>query len=261
LSPAVRDRLHAWHRDEDADGVPVAHRSFRRSADACRGHVLLLHGAGGSPADFHALASDLQRSGLSSLCPLLPAHGRGDAAVTRAGFEELAVRALEAFDALAASGGRPAVVGQSLGAVLAIRVATQRAPARFAALAPALRPFVLRRLLALLPAFAIRPRRAAATLRWQAELRRGILASAARIPEVRCPLLVLHSRDDPSVSVRGARELTGRASSAERRLIVLERQGHVLSIAPDREAVFGPLREFLGRATGEGRSGTTDPPP
>lgn len=246
MTTSTQARLEAWGREERGLGVPQEHRSFYRPADPGRPSVLLLHGAGGSPADFVTLAHELARAGFASLCPLLPEHGRGDSALAAVRFDALATHALEAFDLLEEDGRKVAVVGQSVGGVLAIYVALERPVARLAALAPALRPFVLRRLFAL-PVLALSsPERAAARWRWQRDIQRGIRAMSRRLGEVRCPLLVLHSRDDDSVSLRGSRDLVERAGSSEKRLVVLEGQGHVLSVAPDLPRVVGPLKEFLG---------------
>lgn len=237
--------LEVWAREERAHAVPSQHRSFFRRTAAATPPVLLLHGAGGSPADFGHFSAELLRSGFPTVCPLLPAHGRGDAALGGIRFEAMADRALEAFDAVASGQPSVAVIGQSVGAVLALHVAYERPVSRLVALAPALRPFVLRRLLAL-PLLALAsPDAAAATWRWQRNVQRGIRETTRRLPEVRCPLLVLHSREDESVSLRGAEDLVRRAGSAEKKLRVLDGQGHVLSAAPDLPSVVGPLVEFL----------------
>jgi carboxylesterase len=184
------------------------------------------------------------------LCPLLPRHGLGPEALGGLRFTDLVGRSVEAFDVLGGAGGSAAVVAQSLGAVLAVHVAARRRATRVAALAPAFRPFVLRRLWLLAVLGVVRPRLAWATWRWQWELLRGIRQTRPLVAEMRCPLLVLHSRDDGSVSIRGARELHGSAASATKRLELLEGQGHVLTTAPDRErVVYAPVLELLESPT------------
>jgi carboxylesterase len=155
-------------------------------------------------------------------------------------------RAIEAHDALRHETQSPiAVIGLSLGAVLGIHVSSRRDVAAFVALAPALQPFVGRRILGVALEAIVRPRSARIRTRWQREVLRGIRATIEAMPRVSAPLLVLHSRDDDSVSIRGARLLHDRAGSVEKRLILLEGQGHVLTRAPEPELVFAPIRSFL----------------
>lgn len=245
VSSRISQRVEQWSRAEGDEGVPSESRSFlRRSGAAPR--VLLLHGAGGGPHDLHELADHLAAAGHGSLCPLLPAHGRGELALGNLRFDQLLTRALECFDLIAGNGVEPVVVAQSFGAVIAVRMAGQRKLGGLVALAPALRPFVTGRVLWLLPLAIFRPRRARATLRWQMEARRAIADARERVADVTCPLLVLHSTDDDSVSIRGAHELCEGARSADKRLAVLSGQGHVLSAAPARvERVFAPVRSFV----------------
>jgi carboxylesterase len=250
-----------WQSEEAALPVPAEHRSFARPGAAGSPRVLLLHGGGGSPSDFHELADDLAPVGVHVLCPLLPAHGRGEEAMGELRFAALRERAVEAFDHLAASGQPVTVIAQSMGAALALHVAAEREPAGLLALAPALRPFVARRLLRLAPLLLLRPRATRTLVRWQTEVRRGVRAAAARAGELRCPLLILHSDDDDSVDIRGAWELLAHASSAQKRLEVLHGQGHVLSMAPDRRRdIFPRARDFVAAATAAARTRNPGPP-
>jgi carboxylesterase len=269
IARAVRE----WNEAEHAAGVGAEHRSFHLPADGTTGaatrRALLVHGAGGSPADFRELGAFLHSRGWTVACPLLPGHGRRPEDLGEVRFRDLLATVTRAHELLR-DGGRPVgVVAQSLGAVLAVHLAVGSPLRALVALAPALRPFVLRRIWLLGLLVLVRPRLAAATWRWQRELLRGIRETRELLDGVRCPLLVLHSRDDRSVSPRGGEELWRGAGSPEKRHTVLDGQGHVLSLAPARrELVFAPALSFLESAAdgavaataGEAGSRTTGPP-
>ncbi len=233
-----------WNRKEGARGVPAEHRSFFLSADSDVSPVLVVHRAGGSPADYDVLGRYLCERGRSVLCPLLPGHGVGAQALGEVRFSALVEAVRAAYVALADGRSIP-VIGQSFGAVLAVHLATQFDVSCFIALAPALRPYLLPRVLLLLPLFVVRPSLARATSRWYLELKQGIETTIPEIERVRCPLCVLHSRGDHSVRLAGARLLHDRAGSPQKRLVILQGQGHALARAPDQDVVFAPIVEFL----------------
>ncbi len=258
----MNETLARWNREEEALGVPAPHRSFARPGPAHAPCVLLLHGGGGSPADFPGLAHDLAGLGVRVLCPLLPAHGLGERALGDLRFDTMLARAHEAQRLLAAEGGPVILVAQSLGAIVGIRLVAESDVAGFVALAPAVRPFVLRRLGRLAVQLFTDPELVRLTWTWQMRARKDIRRAIGRLGRVRCPLLVLHSRDDDSVHPRGAREFVDAAGSAEKRLEMLDGQGHVLSMAPDRHrVVFPPIRDFVESITGASAPRTRSPDP
>ena len=242
----VDDLIEQWLATEAAEGVPPGDRSFAGGDPRAPLGVLLLHGATATPLDFRELADLLIADGGRVAAPLLPAHGRGPIALGDLRFDALVDRAEETFAALATEHARVALVAQSLGAVLALRIAARRSCAGLVALAPALVPFGGRRVFELVRLLVADPGVARATLRWQLQVRRGIAAIDRDLPRVTCPLLVFHSEDDTSVSIAGAHRLLDRSGSREKRLEVLADQGHVLTSAPDRATrIHPPLRSFL----------------
>jgi carboxylesterase len=260
--PTTED-LGRWNREEERAGIGVLQRSFGFGNPDAAHSVLLLHGAGGSPADYLDLGNALADAGFRGLCPLLPGHGADPLTLAGSRFPELLDRGLEAFDSLASAPAPVFIVAQSLGAVLAARIANVRKIPGLVALAPALRPFVARRAGLLAAGLIVQPRLAWKTLQWQLHLLREIRATRGELPGVTCPVLVMVSQDDPTVSPRGAREFHDGVSSTDRSLREFPDQGHVLSASPDRRRrVFPPILEFLLRLSSrETESRTTGPPP
>ena len=247
----IAEWAERWIRSEEKAGVAPLDRTFYRPGREGTAPVLLLHGGGGSPQDLLLLADDLERRGVATLCPLLPFHGLGEEAMKDLRFDALVERAGAAHQVILeahGAGGEAgvSVIGLSLGAVLGIRLAAEGGVARFVALAPALRPYVFRRVFSLVPRMIRAGRLAWIQYRWQREVWRGIRATELLIPRVTSPLLVLYSTDDNSVSIQGARLLHDRAASTRKKLVLVQGQGHVLTKAPQPETVFGPVRSFLG---------------
>lgn len=82
--------------------------------------VGLLHGLGGTAATMTPLAALLERRGIGVMCPTLPGHGGGD--------DDL--RTATWGDWLAAVPHAPVLVGQSMGATLALAAAASRLDVR-----------------------------------------------------------------------------------------------------------------------------------
>lgn len=101
-----------------------------------RGGALVLHGFGGTPAEMRPLAHALVEQGLFVRAPLLPGFGAEmhQLATVSAG-DWLAV-ASQAWIDLTARHPDSVLIGYSMGAALALRLATGRPPVRLVLLAP-----------------------------------------------------------------------------------------------------------------------------
>lgn len=265
-----------------ADGMTKAtglHPDTRAFAfEAGPAGVLLLHGLSSTPFEMRALGEALARAGYTAHAPLLPGHEhpRELARVTRRQWSA-AVR--QSLDGLIARGGPVVVVGQSLGALLGLQLARGR-PGDVAAvclLAPAfaltnpwprrLRP-VLRAACRLLPfGLTCVPKRASDIADPEARRRHpGLscipLSSVAELLDlqdetwnalesIEQPVLLLHGRHDHTASldasIRAARRLP-----RLRRLVVLERSWHVVTVDRDRDRVLREVLAFVGRELGPG---------
>jgi len=88
--------------------------------------VLLLHGFGGSPSGLRAWGEALAESGASVSIPRLPGHGTRWRDLGRTGWPQWYAAASDALTALGEGHSQVFVMGISLGATLALRLAEQR---------------------------------------------------------------------------------------------------------------------------------------
>jgi carboxylesterase len=232
---------------------------------------LFLHGFTGSPAELRPLAERVIREGFRVVGPRLPGHGLGAADLATAGADDW-VKA--ATDALLGIGKPTHVMGLSMGALLAVRLAANEPQAvrSLGLLAPAVRltglgrfgAWVLQSMPALYrrwpsvpwpatsdvrdPAMhGINPKNPRLSLFGIAELHRlqaGVFADARR---VRAPALLVLGKLDRTVCNFAARRL-GRLLSAE--VVVAKNSGHQLGLDYDREEIGRALLTHFAKAAG-----------
>jgi carboxylesterase len=233
--------------------------------------VLLLHGFGDTPQSLRQLAGHLHTTlGCTVRVPLLPGHGRDLRAFARARATDWLTAARDAFGALRARAPGVAVIGQSMGGALAVRLAAERDDVTaLVLLAPYLRmmPRVEglarhHRLARLLTTYvharaeeSIRdPRQRAASLGYGltpltslAELRGMTEAAWAALPRVRVPTLMVQSREDNRIRAEDAERAFERLGAEPRVLEWTEGNGHVLSVDFGCETVYERVVEWLER--------------
>lgn len=244
--------------------------AFRRDGGT-RGSVLLLHGFTGTPHEMEPLAEPLAAAGFAVLGLRLPGHGTPEPGepnewsaweqAVHAGFAEL----------------RPdvprAVVGLSMGALLALELARQSGDAvrSVVALSPAvtLPPAVRAALWLAARTFGERGRRrllpkgqsdiadagvrathpksppfpVAAALSFN-ELR---LAVRSRVGAVVQPQLIVHSVRDRTCPVAGAHWLARNTGAHDVELCILERSGHVIPVDVESAHAAERIVAFLER--------------
>jgi carboxylesterase len=244
--------------------------------------VLLLHGLTGTPAEMAPVAE-----ALAGKFPLfvvrVAGHGTSVEDLARTSWADWYASAIAGADALLAATPRIVIVGLSMGALLAVRLAIERrdAVAGVVLLSPAIelgRVWVrrLRLALKLLAAADARPTvqgwlsRLAMTkggsdiadLEVRAhhpgyrrvplrallnilELQRLVWAAA---PALSQPTLVVHAANDHTCPIDGARRLFARLGSSEKRMVELERCFHVITVDCERDRVIAEVAAFLADA-------------
>lgn len=129
MTTAWRSRRAARHEQAvsarlttGSDGIVIGAHPLALDAPGDRA-ALILHGFGDTPESVSTVAHHLHARGWTVRAPLLAGHGRSLQSFARSRAEDWIGSAREAHTALAASGARVAVVGQSLGAALAVVLA------------------------------------------------------------------------------------------------------------------------------------------
>ena len=95
-------------------------------ADGDRRGVLVLHGFTSDPRSMRPVADGLAAAGFTVDCPLLPGHGTAVEDLIHTGFTDWLGAAHEAYDALAATCDRVAIVGLSMGGALTAWLASEK---------------------------------------------------------------------------------------------------------------------------------------
>ncbi len=77
------------------------------------------------------------------------------------------------------------------------------------------------------------------------QMLRFIKVARRTLPQVSCPLLVMHSHNDHTVHPDNALEIHGRAASTDKELVWVDDSYHVITLDVDRQRVYESTYEFI----------------
>jgi carboxylesterase len=245
--------------------------------------VLCIHGFTGTPFEVRHLGRRLSERGFTVSGPALPGHTTSVAELDQTTWRDWYGRVEQSFDELRARCAQVAVVGQSLGGLLALYLAAQRGAelAAVAALATPLwlfpvaraavwatrpgRPLTagLGRLVSTLPKLDgsdVRDRE----MKRQNPCYRAVPVRALHqlvafmgevdrsLPEVRVPTLVMHSRQDHTAPFACSERIAAAVGAETVQHRALADSYHLLAVDVERDLVAEEVAGFVAAAAGAG---------
>jgi carboxylesterase len=223
--------------------------------------VVLIHGLSSSLASVDGLVPRLVSAEIPYRMPVLAGHGAQPEALRGIRWPIWVAGADAAVTDLLNEADSVAVVGLSMGGLVALRLVTERhdlvgAVTLAAALrlrdprvrfAPYLTRFVKR---VSIPGAAPDEGYTSTTYPWipsesLVELYRFGQAVERRLPEVSIPLLVIGTENDSIVRPESARVIYEKAGSHEKEFRMFSRSGHEMLQSSEKESVMSAVMEFL----------------
>jgi len=257
---AVLDEAGAG--ETDAGATPAG--SAPSPADRPGVAVLVLHGFGGSPSTLRKWGEALAEAGAAVSVPRLPGHGTRWKDLNETGFDDWAAAADTAVTSLRAEHDEVYVMGVSLGALLALRLAETRGPdiAGLVLVNPLVTAVAGTPRWLGLAAMLRRSARAAApndvkrpgtqdvgydriALRAAASLRRSAAGVIARLASVRQPVLLVTSSEDHVVPASDADLVAAGLTAAPVRRVRYANSYHLIPVDNDAPALFTESVSFI----------------
>jgi len=234
--------------------------------------VMCVHGFTGTPFEVRYLGEQIAAAGYHVRGPRLPGHGTSLDDLDATTWRDWTDAVEHCFDTLAAQCARVAVVGQSLGGLLALHLAARRPEvACVVSLAAPLWLDGLGRYVGRLaergmfdrwssrlrrvPKFsgsdvrdeaarAANPCYDAIPLKALGQLLRFMPVVDEALPRITQPTLVMHASQDHTAPVACAYRIASRAHA--RRLRILPRSYHLIAVDVERDIVAADVIDFLG---------------
>jgi carboxylesterase len=231
--------------------------------------VVLVHGFTGTPYEVRYLGEQLARAGYTVRAPLLPGHGTSLADLDATKWNDWAECVERAIDQLRVRCRRVAVVGQSLGGLLALHLASHRRDV--ACVASLAAPLWLEGLSARVAAWTTRgalrgvravPKLGGSDVRDKrvkrenpcypsiptkalAQLLDFMQVVDDALPRVTQPVLVLHAVQDHTAPVACAKTIAERTRAVRMRL--LPQSYHLIAVDVERDIVAAEVTQFIRR--------------
>ncbi|HUR48402.1 MAG TPA: alpha/beta fold hydrolase [Acidimicrobiales bacterium] len=253
---------------ESPSPSPILSGAEPWSADGRNGHgALVLHGFTGNPSSLRSLAEELHDSGYSVELPLLPGHGTTVEDMMETGWADWSKAAEAAYDKLSARVDKVVLVGLSMGGTLACWLASRHPEAVGLAVINAqveipadsfleLLDGVLESGVEVTPAIGsdialpggVENAYEAVPVRPAISFFAGVRETNERLSEIRCPTLIITSRQDHVVPPSSSDILAAAVSGPVER-VWLEKSFHVATLDYEADEIEARVVAFASEVT------------
>lgn len=231
---------------------------------------LMIHGFTSTPQTMRELAEVLQKSGFSCYAPLLPGHGTHVDELNKTSWNELEESISEHLLEVSRRYKKVVLVGESSGGTIAARLAA-RYPSKVAGVISVGGAFLFpidKVIRTLMPVYkylkpiqkkvkvadvfdrsALHDRVAYSHVPSHAfhDLLKYAQKAIRDLPKVKAPLLVLHARQDHTISPRSVQLLKKETRSKYKKIIWYPKSYHNLLIDLEKQRVFKDINKFVRR--------------
>lgn len=229
---------------------------------------LLIHGFTGAPKEMRWMGEYLSARGYSVLGVRLAGHATCVEDILRVKWQDWIASVEDGYYLLRGLADQVYVVGLSMGGILSLVFSTLKPVTGVVTMSV---PYSLPRdprlaLIHLLSTFIPRVRKGPAD--WHnleaakdhieypylptkgiIQLRDLLIEMQKSLPKITAPVLLIHSRQDGSVSPDHAEKILSKLGSHDKQIFWVEESGHVIPREPDRYLAFKATEEFIQRVS------------
>lgn len=224
--------------------------------------VLLIHGFTGSPSEVRMLGDFLHDKGFTVFAPRLCGHGTTIREMSKTKWFHWYSGVEDGYHILKSLCKSVAVVGNSMGGLLALKLAAEYSLDKIVSLGTPI--YLADKRVSMLPMYRIfreyipKKRKvykdiaakysvgySATPLSSVSSLLQLIQQVDRLLPIVKAPLLIIQARWEHTVEPRSAAHIYERVGSSEKQLVWLEKSGHMVTLDREREQVFRQIAAFL----------------
>lgn len=224
--------------------------------------VLLVHGFTGSPAEMRLLGKHLHEQGYTVFAPRLCGHGTCPEDLSETSWQHWYSDVEDGYQLLNSMCSEVNVIGQSMGGLLSFLLATEYAVKRIVSLSTPI--YIADRRLPLLPLYSFFQSYVPKRRRRYSDLAREYAIGYELTPlkslsslidlirhvdyllsRIKQPVLVIQSKAEHTVRPESAQYIYDSVGTKVKKLVWLERSGHVLTLDQDRQKVFEEIDHWL----------------